>query len=149
MAFLLNQPQIIHCFSTDVAQAANAAKRKGAHAEFIGIDQPMPQHGAFTARVRIVGDDGRPRLGLDDLTLRYFLAPSSMPRNLPLTEVGEGVYQASLQLPEAGAWYLHVQSPSLGRKFAEENYTSLRVLPAAASNAAQGESSPLDSRSVR
>jgi len=71
--------------------------------------------------------------------LRYFLAPSSMPRNLRLEEVGEGVYQAALQLPEAGAWYLHVQSPSLGRKFTEENYTSLRVLPAAASAASQTE----------
>jgi hypothetical protein len=53
--------------------------------------------------------------------------------------VGEGVYQASLELAEAGAWYLHVQSPSLGRKFAEDNYTSLRVLPAAtAPTASQG-----------
>jgi len=139
VAFLLNQPQIIHCFSTEVAAAPDASKRKGAHAEFIGLDQPLPQHSAFTAKVRIVGDDGRPRVGLDDLTLRYFLAPSSMPRNLRLEEVGEGVYQAALQLPEAGAWYLHVQSPSLGRKFTEENYTSLRVLPAAASAASQTE----------
>ncbi|MFK0310205.1 cytochrome D1 domain-containing protein [Pseudomonas sp. NPDC090233] len=144
VAFLLNQPQIIHCFSTDVAAAPDASKRKGAHAEFIGLDQPLPQHSAFTAKVRIVGDDGLPRLGLDDLTLRYFLAPSSMPRNLRLEEVGEGVYQASLILPEAGAWYLHVQSPSLGRKFAEDNYTSLRVLPTAATAA-----SPTEVRTVR
>ncbi|MDD2005417.1 cytochrome D1 domain-containing protein [Pseudomonas putida] len=144
VAFLLNQPQIIHCFSTEVAAGASASERKGARAEFIGLDQPMPQHSDFTARVRIVGDDGQPRLGLNDLSLRYFLAPSSMPRNLRLQEVGEGVYQAALNLPEAGAWYLHVQSPSLGRKFAEENYTSLRVLPAAATNASQ-----TDVRNVR
>lgn len=139
VAFLLNQPQIIHCFSTDIAVAPEAAKRKGAHAEFIGNDQPALQNSPFVARVRILGDDGQPRLGLRDLSLRYFLAPSSLPRSLPLTEVGEGVYQASLELAEAGAWYLHVQSPSLGRTFAEENYTSLRVLPAAASTASQGE----------
>lgn len=139
VAFLLNQPQIIHCFSTDVAAAPDASQRRGVHAEFIGLDQPMPQQTVFTAKVRIVGDDGRPRVGLGDLTLRYFLAPSSLPRNLPLEEVGEGVYQAALTLPEAGAWYLHVQSPSLGRKFAEDNYTSLRVLPAAAASASQTE----------
>ena len=144
VAFLLNQPQIIHCFSTEVASAPDASKRKGAHAEFIGLDQPVPQHSTFTAKVRIVGDDGRPRQGLNDLTLRYFLAPSSMPHNQQLEEVGEGVYQAALTLPEAGAWYLHVQSPSLGRKFAEENYTSLRILPAAATTASQ-----TDVRNVR
>ncbi|MDZ3992072.1 cytochrome D1 domain-containing protein [Pseudomonas sp. Teo4] len=144
VAFLLNQPQIIHCFSTDVTSTPNAARRKGAHAEFIGTEQPLAQRGAYTARVRIVGDDGKPREGLSDLSLRYFLAPSSMPRSQALKEVGDGVYQAALELPEAGAWYLHVQSPSLGRKFAEENYTSLRVLPAAASTASQAET-----RSVR
>lgn len=144
VAFLLNQPQIIHCFSTDVTSTPNATRRKGAHAEFIGTEQPLAQRGVYTARVRIVGDDGKPREGLSDLSLRYFLAPSSMPRSQALKEVGDGVYQAALELPEAGAWYLHVQSPSLGRKFAEENYTSLRVLPAAASTASQAET-----RSVR
>ncbi|MBF8742496.1 cytochrome D1 domain-containing protein [Pseudomonas guariconensis] len=139
VAFLLNQPQIIHCFSTRVAASPDAPKRKGVHAQFLGNGQPALQHSEFVARVRILGDDGEPRLGLRDLSLRYFLAPSSMPRSLPLEEVGDGVYQGSLQLAEAGAWYLHVQSPTLGRKFAEENYTSLRVLPAAASTASQGK----------
>lgn len=140
VAFLLNQPQIIHCFSTDVAALPDAGLRKVVHAEFLGTEQPLLQNSPFVAQVRILGEDGKPRPGLHDLSLRYFLAPSSLPRSLPLTEVGEGVYQASLELAEAGAWYLHVQSPSLGRKFAEDNYTSLRVLPAAtAPTASQGE----------
>lgn len=147
VAFLLNQPQIIHCFSTEVAVAPGAARRRGGHAEFIGLDKPQPQHSTFTARVRIVGDDGKPRAGLRDLHLRYFLAPSSMPRELPLEEVEAGIYQAALTLPDPGAWYLHVQSPSLGRKFAEENYTSLRVLPAAATSAQSAV--PSEIRSVR
>ncbi|MDU9404272.1 cytochrome D1 domain-containing protein [Pseudomonas sp. zfem004] len=140
VAFLLNQPQIIHCFSTEVAALPDAGLRKVVHAEFLGTEQPLLQNSPFVAQVRILGEDGKPRPGLRDLSLRYFLAPSSLPRSLPLTEVGEGVYQASLELAEAGAWYLHVQSPSLGRKFAEDNYTSLRVLPAAtAPTASQGE----------
>ena len=140
VAFLLNQPQIIHCFSTDVAALPDAGLRKVVHAEFLGTERPLLQNSPFVAQVRILGEDGKPRPGLHDLSLRYFLAPSSLPRSLPLTEVGEGVYQASLELAEAGAWYLHVQSPSLGRKFAEDNYTSLRVLPAAtAPTASQGE----------
>ncbi len=140
VAFLLNQPQIIHCFSTDVAALPDAGLRKVVHAEFLGTERPLLQNSPFVAQVRILGEDGKPRPGLHDLSLRYFLAPSSLPRSLPLTEVGEGVYQASLELAEAGAWYLHVQSPRLGRKFAEDNYTSLRVLPAAtAPTASQGE----------
>ena len=88
VAFLLNQPQIIHCFSTQVSAAPDAVKRKGVHAEFLGNEQPALQNTAYIARVRILGDDGEPRLGLRDLSLRYFLAPSSMPRSLPLQEMG-------------------------------------------------------------
>lgn len=140
VAFLLNQPQIIHCFSTEVAALPQASQHKRAHAEFIGGGQPWPAHRPYQARVRILGEDGQPRTGLSDLTLRYFLAPSSLPRNVQLVDMGEGVYQATLELAEAGAWYLHVQSPSLGRTFAEQNFTSLRVLPATTSStASQGE----------
>lgn len=140
VAFLLNQPQIIHCFSTEVAALPQSSLRKRAHAEFIGTARPLRQHAPYMAQVRILGEDGKPRQGLEDLTLRYFLAPSSLPRNVALVEVGEGLYQAPLELATAGAWYLHVQSPTLGRSFAEDNYTSLRVLPAAtAPTASQGE----------
>lgn len=140
VAFLLNQPQIIHCFSTEVAALPLSGQRKRAHAEFIGTEQPLLQHSPYVARVRIMGEDGQPRTGLHDLSLRYFLAPSSLPRNVPLKDMGQGFYQASLELAEAGAWYLHVQAPSLGRAFTEENYTSVRVIPAdAAPTASQGE----------
>ena len=132
VAFLLNQPQIIHCFSTEVAAAPDAAHRRTPRVEFL-MDRPVVQQGSpFVARFRLLEGSGEPRKGVRDLSLRYFLAPSSRARSSEVEEVGEGVYQAALQLGEAGAWYLHVQAPSLGDAFAEKNYTSLRVLPAKA-----------------
>lgn len=132
VAFLLNQPQIIHCFSTEVAAAPDAAHRRTPRVEFL-MDRPVVHQGSpFVARFRLLEGSGEPRKGVRDLSLRYFLAPSSRARSSDVEEVGEGVYQAALQLGEAGAWYLHVQAPSLGDAFAEKNYTSLRVLPAKA-----------------
>ncbi|WP_095155196.1 YncE family protein [Pseudomonas sp. Irchel 3E13] len=132
VAFLLNQPQIIHCFSTAVAAAPDAAHRRTPRVEFL-MDRPVVRQGSpFVARFRLLEGSGEPREGVRDLSLRYFLAPSSRARSSEVEEVGEGVYQAALQLSEAGAWYLHVQAPSLGDAFAEKNYTSLRVLPAKA-----------------
>ena len=58
VAFLLNQPQIIHCFSTEVAALPQSGVPKRAHAEFIGTDQPLLQHTPYLARVRILGEDG-------------------------------------------------------------------------------------------
>ena len=132
VAFLLNQPQIIHCFSTEVAAAPDAAHRRTPRVEFL-MDRPVVQQGSpFVARFRLLEGSGEPRKGVRDLSLRYFLAPSSRARNSEVEEVGDGIYQAPLHLSEAGAWYLHVQAPSLGDAFAEKNYTSLRVLPAEA-----------------
>lgn len=132
VAFLLNQPQIIHCFSTEVAAAPDATHRRTPRVEFL-MDRPVVQQGSpFVARFRLLEGSGEPRKGVRDLSLRYFLAPSSRARNSEVEEVGDGIYQAPLHLSEAGAWYLHVQAPSLGDAFAEKNYTSLRVLPAEA-----------------
>lgn len=132
VAFLLNQPQIIHCFSTEVAAAPDAVHRRTPRVEFL-MDRPVVHQGSpFVARFRLLEGSGEPRKGVHDLSLRYFLAPSSRARSSEVEEVGDGVYQAPLQLSEAGAWYLHVQAPSLGEAFAEKNYTSLRVLPAKA-----------------
>lgn len=132
VAFLLNQPQIIHCFSTQVAASPTAPHRQTPRVEFLN-DRPTVQQGSpFVARFRLVEGSGEPRRGVHDLNVRYFLAPSSRALDSPVRELGDGVYEAPLQLAEAGAWYLHVQAPSLGSAFAEKNYTSLRVLPAKA-----------------
>ncbi|MBH3429873.1 cytochrome D1 domain-containing protein [Pseudomonas alkylphenolica] len=144
VAFLLNQPQIIHCFSTEVAASPTAKHRQTPQVEFM-LDPKMVLEGStYTARFRIVEGNGSPRNGIKDLNVRYFLAPSSQPRDSRVHEVGDGVYEAQLELAQAGAWYVHVQAPSLGTAFAEKNYTSLRVLPATAQQA-----SDLGSRSVR
>ncbi|MDD0974745.1 YncE family protein [Pseudomonas fontis] len=132
VAFLLNEPQIIHCFSTQVAESPNAPRHQVPRVEFLN-DKPTVQQGnPFVARFRLVEGSGAPRPGVRDLSLRYFLAPSSRAMTSEVKELGEGFYEAPLQLAEAGAWYLHVQAPSLGTAFAEKNYTSLRVLPAKA-----------------
>ncbi|MFK8332289.1 cytochrome D1 domain-containing protein [Pseudomonas sp. BJa5] len=144
VAFLLNQPQIIHCFSTDVAASPTAPHRQTPRVEFMLDSQVVVQGRPFTARFRIVEGNGAPRNGVKDLSVRYFLAPTSRARSSAVREVGDGIYEAPLEMAESGAWYLHVQAPSLGSGFAENNYTSLRVLPAAAQQASES-----GSRSVR
>jgi hypothetical protein len=127
-----------------VAASSTAPHRLLPQVEFMLEPKVVVQGSPFTARFRIVEGNGSPRNGIKDLSVRYFLAPSSRARDSRVHEVGDGVYEAPLELAEAGAWYLHVQAPSLGSAFAEKNYTSLRVLPAAAQQASDS-----GSRSVR
>ncbi|MCY1498597.1 PQQ-dependent catabolism-associated beta-propeller protein [compost metagenome] len=132
VAFMLNQPELTHCFSATVkANPALAKLRIAPQVQFL-LDASTVQAGSSVrARFRIVrGEGGEPWAGVDDLHVRYFLAPSSQQRQVKAQEVGEGVYEAPLELEQVGAWYLHVRSPSLGLDGADRAYTSLRAVSA-------------------
>ncbi|WP_408733508.1 YncE family protein [Pseudomonas sp. LS1212] len=131
VAFLLNQPQIVHCFNTEVE--INPALEKALatpRLEFLMDKVAAPLGSPFTVRLRVVeGRSGHPRKGLKDLQLRYYLAPSSRPQEVLTKEVADGIYEAALDLPQVGAYYLHARSATLGAAFDQQTYTSLRVLP--------------------
>lgn len=132
VAFLLNQPEMTHCFSVSVkADPALAKARNTAQVQFLLEASTVSIGSPVMARFRVVrGEGGEPWVGVKDLQVRYFLAPSSRPLLATAHEVGEGIYEAPLTLNQSGAWYLHVRSPSLELDGVERAYTSLRVVGA-------------------
>ncbi|VVO89105.1 YncE family protein [Pseudomonas fluorescens] len=134
VAFLLNQPNIIHCFNTVVqANPAIAQPVGAAKVEFL-LDKTTATLGSpYVVRFRIVqGKQKAERGGLKDVQVRYFLAPSSRPQTVAALDVGNGVYEAPVTLDQKGAWYLHVRAASLGAEFGDQTFASVRVLPDAA-----------------
>ncbi|MNE99867.1 hypothetical protein D3C80_1986040 [compost metagenome] len=69
------------------------------------------------------------RSGVKDVQVRYFLAPTSHPRAVAAVEVADGIYEAPVNLDQNGAWYLHVRAASLGRRFDDQSFASVRVKP--------------------
>ncbi|WP_256730390.1 YncE family protein [Pseudomonas sp. ANT_H12B] len=132
VAFMLNQPEMTHCFSTVVRQNPELEKlRAHVQIEFL-FDSPTVPVGnePVMARLRVVrGGSGAPWGGIKDLQIRYFLAPSSWPEVAVAQEVEAGIYEAPLYLKKVGAYYLHVRSASLQLDGDERSYASLRVLP--------------------
>ncbi|WP_028630835.1 YncE family protein [Metapseudomonas resinovorans] len=130
LAVAINQPNVAHCFRTEVQpNKALAAQRSKPRVEFL-IDQPRVAAGApAKARFRILqGSGDQPRTGIADVRVRYFLAPASRPREVAAVEVGEGIYEAPIELKTAGAYYLHVGASSLGMPFGSQPYASLRAV---------------------
>ncbi len=134
LAVLLNQPKIAHCFNAEVQpNKALAAQRTKPRVEFL-LARPQVIAGTpAKARLRVVlGSADQPQTGIADLRVRYFLAPASRPHEVAAVEVGEGIYEAPLTLDQAGAYYLHVGSASLGMPFGSQPYASLRAVAAQA-----------------
>ena len=134
VAFLLNQPNIIHCFTADVEPATQGARVAGVPKVEFMLDTVTTTLGSpYVVRFRIVqGKQNTQRSGVKDVQVRYFLAPSSRAQSMAAREVGEGVYEVPLTLNQPGAWYLHVRAASLGAGFDDKNFASVRVIPGAA-----------------
>ncbi|KQN49783.1 cytochrome D1 [Pseudomonas sp. Leaf48] len=131
VAFLLNQPNIIHCFSTVVEADQSLDPHRGvAKVEFL-LDKSTAALGSpYVVRFRIVqGKQKVQRSGVKDVQVRYFLAPTSHPREVAAVEVADGIYEAPVNLDQNGAWYLHVRAASLGRRFDDQTFASVRVKP--------------------
>ncbi|WP_240889772.1 YncE family protein [Pseudomonas sp. TMW22090] len=134
VAFLLNQPNIIHCFTAQVEPNDKVALHAGVPKVEFMLDKSTADLGApYVVRFRIVqGKQKVERSGVKDVRVRYFRAPSSKTQTVAALEVGNGVYEAPVTLDQSGAWYLHVRAASLGASFDDKTFASVRVVPGAA-----------------
>lgn len=129
VAFLLDRPQLTHCFSAEAAaDPLLASQARAPKVQFVANPAPVAAGGLAPVRFRVLqGRDDSPRPGVEDLRIRYFLAPSSPVRESTVREVGNGEYEAMLQVDQAGAYYVHVASSSLGIRFGDQPYTTVRA----------------------
>lgn len=131
VAFLLNQPQIAHCFALEVrADPDRQRQRTRLQVEYLADGHGVVAGAPFTLRLRLLKGGEAPQTGVADLRVRYFRAPSAQSREVAAREVGEGIYEAPVELAQAGAYYLHLGAASLGVKFGDLPYLGLRALPA-------------------
>jgi YVTN family beta-propeller protein len=131
VAFLLNQPNIIHCFTALVEPDKTRNQHPGLPKVEFMLDKTTAALGSpYVVRFRIVqGKQKAQRSGVKDVQVRYFRAPTSRAQEVAALEVGDGIYEAPVTLDQDGAWYLHVRAASLGASFDDKTFASVRVLP--------------------
>ncbi|WP_415769866.1 YncE family protein [Pseudomonas sp. LB3P38] len=131
VAFLLNQPNIIHCFTALVEPDKTLTRHPDVPKVEFMLDTSTAALGSpYVVRFRIVqGKQKAQRSGVKDVQVRYFRAPTSRVQQVAALEVGDGVYEAPVTLDQNGAWYLHVRAASLGASFDDKTFASVRVLP--------------------
>jgi DNA-binding beta-propeller fold protein YncE len=133
VAFMLDRPQILHCFSADVKPGrATDEKLAKPRLEFLPLPATVEAPSKQTVRFRLVqGRTDEPRSGVADLRVRYFLAAGGRRLEAPVREVGDGVYEAQIDVSEVGAYYLHIESAVLSDA-KDRPYLTLRAVSALA-----------------
>jgi YVTN family beta-propeller protein len=126
VALSLDQPPMVHCFSTDAKPSpALEAARKTVAVEFLPQGRIFKPKDTAKIRFRIIEGTGAPKAGLKDVLVRYFLVPASSPVNVVAAEVAEGVYEAPVTMNDVGAYYVYVSVPSLKLGYSDSAFISL------------------------
>ncbi|MEK7405361.1 MAG: YncE family protein [Acidobacteriota bacterium] len=130
VAFLLDSPSQVHCFNF-AAKPNPARKRKGPALaiEYLTKEQKVMAGEATRFPFRLTDpESGQPRLGLQDVRVQFYMVPGLHRTEAPAREISEGIYEAALTLPQAGAYYIYVASPSSKVRYGDLPYRTLMAV---------------------
>ncbi|HSR70012.1 MAG TPA: hypothetical protein VLU25_18940 [Acidobacteriota bacterium] len=142
LAFFLDSPRTVHCFSVEVApNPVLEAKRRAENDVMVEplVVQMSAQPGEekslrFRLRSALTGQVIE---GADDVRILTFRAPGVEQRRSWAEESSPGLYQATLTPSQAGVYYAFASSQSLGLAFNKSPFAIIRVQSAPAK--AQGD----------
>lgn len=130
VAFMLDRPQVLHCFSADVKPDLALERKYAGPKATLTVGTPLAvANSRVPVKVRLTeGRESQPRTGVSDVTIRYFRAPSAPARQVVARDMGDGVYEAELELGDTGAYYVHVAVPSLEVRFGDQPFATIRAV---------------------
>lgn len=139
VAFTMQTPQILHCFSAEAKASPLAAPVRDVLAlEFDEGQREVDAGGTTRLRFRLTDREGKPKTGLNGVKVMAFLAPGRKRAEVAASEVGEGWYQAVLDTRDAGAYYAHVAISTLGIGYERLPFFSFQALVRPATTVAAG-----------
>jgi len=118
VAFLLESPRLVNCFSLEAKEdPLLAAQRKRIVVEYLVKSREVPLGKTVPVRFKVMTEGGEPQAGLRDLRVLSFLVPGQHRNETLAREVEPGVYEATLAIPEHGAYSVRVASKQLNKDF--------------------------------
>jgi hypothetical protein len=120
VAFHMSSPPVSHCFTVTAARdpALAARSAKPYRLEFLAEERDFAAGG--TARVHLQLSNPateQPISDVADLEVQIFQVPGTWRVLRPAKPLGNGIYEAELELPHAGVYYVHAASRSLHARY--------------------------------
>ena len=116
VAFLLDSPRLVNCFSTTIADnPANPRSTTNVLAFEPLLKERVARVGeTYTLRFKVTDTNShQPRASLPDVGVMVFLAPGVWQQRTIAKAIGNGVYEVAFVPPQAGVYYVYFQVPSL------------------------------------
>jgi YVTN family beta-propeller protein len=116
VAFLLDSPRLVKCFSTTIAENPAAPKSLAAALAFEPLlkERKARVGEPYTLRFKVTDtSSNKPKADLADVNVLVFLAPGVWQQRQTARAAGDGIYEVAFVLPQAGVYYVYFQVPSL------------------------------------
>ena len=130
VAFMMDTPQFLHCFSAAVLPDPNAAASNRTVVEFLLKKRTINTAAPQPIRFRL-SDAGNtlPVDGLEDVSVLFYRADGRGRATVPAQFVGDGVYEANVTVPMPATYYFYVGAPSRDLDFSDAPFLSLVAIP--------------------
>jgi YVTN family beta-propeller protein len=139
VAFMMDTPQFLHCFNADVApdpaQSEDAAQ--------LAVEYKVPDRRITVGESRPIqfrlasASSGVPALGVPYVSIMYYRSDGRGRRIEPARPLGDGVYEAPVQLDVPATYYVFVGAPSKNLDYTDLPFLSLMGIPAPAKGTVQ------------
>ena len=130
VSLLLDSPRVVHCFEA-VAQSNPAIRpdrKTSLRIEYLDKSAPLITGTDHKIRFRLTDrETKRPNSSLKDVGVLVFLSPGMWQERHVAKSVGDGRYEISVKVPEAGVYFVFVESPSQRLQYRELPYLMLHA----------------------
>lgn len=130
VAFLLDVPRLVNCFSATVKENPELPKPKGVpiKVEAVGESGAAMRVGEpHKFRFKVTDAASNAPAEVKDMSTLVFLAPGVWQTRAVAKPVGQGVYEISFVPPRDGVYYVFFQAPSLGVTYNQLPFVTLRA----------------------
>jgi hypothetical protein len=130
VAFILDAPQILHCFRVEVKPNPSITRDlKSLAIQYLVEDRKVAAGKTFALRFRLTDPaTEQPRTGLKDVSVLFYRAPGYDRTEVKAREIETGIYEAPLPIRKDGAYFVYVGSRSAKMPYGDLSYLTLRAL---------------------
>lgn len=124
ITFIMDSPQILHCFSVVAGPNPHFARDlKPLAVEYLVETRKASVGEAYRLRFQLNDPaTGRLRSGLKDVRVLFYRVPGQLRTVVAAEEVRDGLYEAKLPIRFPGAYYAHISSLSLKVRYGDLPY---------------------------
>jgi YVTN family beta-propeller protein len=132
VAFMMDTPQFVHCFAANVEPDPERREADTALAVDYQVKDRRITVGNSTKIHFILTDvaNGRPAANVSDVSVLYYRSDGRGRRVEPAQSLGDGLYEATVQVDMPATYYVFVGAPSRNLKYTDLPFLSLMGMPA-------------------